>query len=203
MATLIPKGLFDTLEDIIVSFLKALAVEQSTIDPAVDFSVGHGRITSFDPESEDVNDAFVNVYMSGIDPKISGSSARTHAEWTAIYHIDMTTLGTITVGGDGDKSSLKRLEYLIQQVFQGLFKLVNTDFGQSAGTIGSRHWPTYVWFQQDARDIENPIHGGRWILKIDYSEDPIDDEVFPDLEIIKSSGDVDESGNLVEAQFDL
>ncbi len=201
MPTLIPRALFDTLEDIIVEYLTDLASEQSALYSNADFSIGHGRITSFDPESEEIKDAFVNVYLSGIDPKVEGSGSRTHVEWTATYHIDMTTRGTIVAGGDGDKSALKRLEYLIHQVFQGLFKLINSDFGQDAGTIGSRHWPVYVWFQQDARDIENPIHGGRWILKVDYSEDPIDDAAFPNFDNLQIVGDVNESGNLIEAEY--
>jgi len=167
---IIEKGLFDLIEDRIVSALETFRDEQIAIDPAVTFSIVQRQLRPFQGKKMPV----VNVWLDGLNPE---DGSRTYQQETVTYQVDCYAKGIEQTGAtpvSSDKDAMDRLYYLAIQVKHGLYRLINADYGFQPGTIARKRWPRFSLFQTDTKMPEGQIVGGRWTVEVEYSWQPED-----------------------------
>jgi hypothetical protein len=181
----IPRSADDIIIDNMVTALQAFAAEQVAEDPGVGFSVERDRVRP--PSMRDM--PLVNIWLESLDPQAQGSSARTVQQELARINVDCYAKGTDEDGDDlDDATAMARLAYLKEQVKAGLYRLVNSDFGLPAGTIGRKRWPTWRLFQNDLKLPESEVVAGRWSVEIEYQWTPEDIEGIALAEIMVDAG---------------
>ena len=170
MAT-IPRSADDLILDNMVTALQAFAAEQVAEDPAVGFHVERDRVRP--PSMREM--PLVNIWLESLDPQTAGSSAKTVGQFLARINVDCYAKGTDTDEDSlDDQAAMGRLYYLKEQALFGLYRLINSDFGLPAGSIGRKRWPSWRLFQNDLKLPESEVVAGRWTIEVEFNWKPED-----------------------------
>lgn len=168
---IIPRGMGDQIIDKIKTALETFEAEQVLIDPNVFFNVVRDMIRP--PSDSDL--PLVNIWAESLDPQREGSSARLCQQELVRINIDCYTKGlSMSDVGIDDGVAMARLYYLAEQVKYGLYRLINADFGMSAGIIAKKPWPRWSIFQSELKLPETEVVAGRWVIELTYQWTPED-----------------------------
>lgn len=171
--TLIPVGLYDTIEDQCLTLLKLFNTEQSPLQTPPG-SHGFNVVSQFhivDP----INciPGFVNFYCANVepmDPQGRGSIAE-----RVTFYADLRAIGTENPGIQaGSTNAHKNLLYLAQQVRWCLVRLANYDFGLGPGYISRRPAPSFTPMANETTEHEQQVEDGRITMNVEYAWVPED-----------------------------
>jgi len=162
----------DFIIDNMVTALQTFAAQQVAINPDVGFKVERDRIRP--PSMRDM--PLVVIWLGSLDTQNQGSSARTIQQEMARINVDCYAKGLDEHQEEDcdDQAAMRRLYYLKQQVKEGLYRLVNADFGMPVGTVGRKRWPSWKLFQNDLKLPESEVVAGRWTVEVEYVWTPED-----------------------------
>jgi hypothetical protein len=206
--TLIPIGLYDTIESQIIGLLKAFNTEQSPLQNppgSSQFAVVQ-QFHIFDPVL--VNPALANVYCALVEPQPEKSGAYRAIAEKATYYLDLYAKGTEQQGVQAASANAHQvLKYLAQQVCWCLVRLANVDFGLGPGYISNRPYPRFELTRDETTKNEPQIVTGRITLEVEYGWIPEDlnstnlTEVFVTILGLQGTDETPHTESQVQADF--
>ncbi len=170
----------DLLLDAMVLALETFRDEQAAIDAAVNFEIERDRLRPY-PESAGPS---VNLWVDDDLPDEQDSGARRQGQTMVTVNVDLVCPLPGTNAVRADKAAGTRLHYLRAQVREGLYRLVNADFGFDAGIISRKKWPRWQTYQTPDKMPEESDPGGRLVIEIEYNYTPGDITAGPALKIL-------------------
>lgn len=170
---LVARSTDDILIDRMKAALQVFEAEQVALDPLVFFTVRRDLLRP--TVMRDM--PLVNIWCESLDSVREGSSSRLTGQESARINVDCYAKGfDADEENCSDIVAITRLNYLKQQVKEGLYRLINSDFGFPVGTIGKKKWPSWKLFQNDLKLPETEVVAGRWTIEVEYSWTPEDIE---------------------------
>lgn len=135
----------DTLLDNMVDILIDFSDQQSALDANVAFTTERDRMAA--PNKAELETGpIVVLYATGSNPTQGGS--RDSDLSTITIQCDIYVAELDPEDAEGDKSALKRLYYLKEQVRAALFAKSATDLGFDPGVIGRKRWGRFQMMPQ-------------------------------------------------------
>jgi hypothetical protein len=154
----ISRGFDDLALDNLLIALQIFSAEQELEEAGIGFNVARDHISPIESRMF----PFVNLYSPSTDTASKGS--KLYSQDITTFYADLYTRGDDSI--IDDSVAMSRLYYLKEQVKYGLFKLINADLNFPMGTISSKEWPSWQFFNPKEDEIETPVVAGRWIFKL-------------------------------------
>lgn len=171
----ISRGFDDLALDKIKIALQIFSAEQELEESGIGFNVERDYISPLESSMFPL----VNIYSPAVDTASKGSKLVSNDLTT--FYLDLYTRGDeININ---DSVAMSRLYYLKEQVKYGIYRLINSDLGFPMGTISTKEWPTWQFFNPKEDEIETSVVAGRWIFKLGNDWTPEDIEGVPLTEI--------------------
>lgn len=182
--------LWTTLKANIVTALNEIATEEAAVSPARNFIVQQNRWRPWVEQQQKV--ALVNVLVQTVIQDGERSSARVSSLDNVTVFVDMYALGR---GGSvlpADEIASDRIDLLVNQVREGLYRLKNAYFNfpvdQADGpVIDSDLDFTLTYYDQENEQTTGQYAPARWAFDVQLAYIPTDNNDYNNLEELNVS----------------
>jgi hypothetical protein len=193
---------YNTLKKNIKTILQEVATAEAIASPSRAFTVERDRWRPWIENQRST--ALVNIMVDSVNPTPGGGTRQYQPQHVNV-NIDMYVLGTDQdqVSSTGavtlvpcDEVAADRLDLLIAQVQFGITRMLQHDFGFTAGLIGRSNAPSLTLYPQEGDQETGNYAPARWSLAVDLPYYPVDDGTTVALTELNISFDADEPWGL-------